>query len=257
MGFLDFDLLDLLDIILVTALLNQLYKLVQGTVAIKIFFGLAATYLFWKLVGALQMEVLSEILGQFIGVGVLAVIIVFQQEIRKFLLMIGTTNFSNKGTIFKWISKPQKAIALDIASIQKAFSSLSKTKTGALIVITRHTELGTYEETGKKINSAVGAAVLESIFFKNSPLHDGAVIIRKNEIIAASCVLPVSDIVSLPTHMGLRHRAAASITEMTDALAIIVSEETGRVAYFKKGRLKENISLEDLDQFLCRDLKNI
>jgi len=105
LGFLDFNILDLLDIILVTGLLYQLYKLVQGTVAIKIFIGLASTYLFWKLVGALQMEVLSEILGQFIGVGVLAVIIVFQQEIRKFLLMIGTTSFANKGDFFKWLAK--------------------------------------------------------------------------------------------------------------------------------------------------------
>jgi DNA integrity scanning protein DisA with diadenylate cyclase activity len=129
LGFLDFDLLDLLDIILVTALLNQLYKLVQGTVAIKIFIGLAATYLFWKLVGALQMEVLSEILGQFIGVGVLAVIIVFQQEIRKFLLMIGTTNFTSKGDFFNWIAKPQKSVSLNINALQESFSSMSKTKT--------------------------------------------------------------------------------------------------------------------------------
>tara|TARA_B100000795_G_scaffold113393_1_gene84040 strand:+ start:299 stop:1072 length:774 start_codon:yes stop_codon:yes gene_type:complete len=256
LGFLDFDLLDLLDIILVSALLYQLYKLVQGTVAIKIFIGLTSTYLFWKLVGALQMEVLTEILGQFIGVGVLAVIIVFQQEIRKFLLLIGTTSFSNKGEFFNWIAKPKKSVSLDINAIQTAFSSMSKTKTGALIIITRNTELGTYEGSGEKINSKVGAAVLESIFFKNSPLHDGAVIIRKNEVIAARCVLPVSDLVSLPTHMGLRHRSAASITEMTDALALIVSEETGRIAYFKQGRLKENISLADLETYLRRDLKN-
>jgi len=256
LGFLDFDILDLLDIILVTALLYQLYKLVNGTVAIKIFIGLATTYLFWKLVGALQMEVLSEIIGQFIGVGVLAVIIVFQQEIRKFLLMIGTTSFSNKGELFNWIVKPKKSVSLNIKEITTAFSSMSKTKTGALIIITRNTELGSYEDTGKKINAKVGAPVLESIFFKNSPLHDGAVIISKNEIIAASCILPVSDLVSLPTHMGLRHRAAASITEMTDSLALIVSEETGRIAYFKQGRLKENISIVDLETYLHRDLKN-
>lgn len=256
MGFLDFDLLDLLDILLVSALLYQLYKLVRGTVAIKIFIGLASTYLFWKLVGALQMEVLSEILGQFIGVGVLAVIIVFQQEIRKFLLLIGTTSFSNKNDFFNLITKPKKGLALNINEIQTAFKSLSKTKTGALLIITRNTELGTYEDTGKRVDAKVGAPVLESIFFKNSPLHDGAVIITKNKIVAASCVLPVSDSVNLPTHMGLRHRSAASITEMTDALALIVSEETGKIAYFKQGRLKENISLSTLEEYLKRDLKN-
>lgn len=257
MGFLDFNLLDLLDIFLVSTLLYQLFKLVRGTVAIKIFIGLALTYLFWKLVGALQMEVLSEILGQFIGVGVLAVIIVFQQEIRKFLLLIGTSSFTNKSEIFNFLPKPKSTTALDTKAIKKAFESMSDTKTGALLVITRNTELGSYEETGKLIDAKVSAAVLESIFYKNSPLHDGAVIITRNKIIAASCVLPVSEIIKLPAHMGLRHRAAASISEMTDALAIIVSEETGKITYFKQGRLKENISLEKLEEFLIRDLKNI
>ncbi|MDA8945841.1 TIGR00159 family protein, partial [Flavobacteriales bacterium] len=145
MGFLDFNLLDLLDIFLVSTLLYQLFKLVRGTVAIKIFIGLALTYLFWKLVGALQMEVLSEILGQFIGVGVLAVIIVFQQEIRKFLLLIGTSSFTNKSEIFNFLPKPKSTTALNTKAIKKAFESMSDTKTGALLVITRNTELGSYE----------------------------------------------------------------------------------------------------------------
>ena len=140
MGFLDLDIFDFLDIILVTVLLFQLYKLVKGTVAIKIFIGLASTYLFWKLVGALQMELLSEILGQFIGVGVLAIIIVFQQEIRKFLLMIGTTSFQNQQDFFKSIIKPKETISLNIKDIVLACISMSKTKTGALIIITRITE---------------------------------------------------------------------------------------------------------------------
>ena len=256
MGFLDLDILDLLDILLVTALLYQLYKLVKGTVAIKIFIGLAATYLFWKLVGALQMELLSEILGQFIGVGVLAVIIVFQQEIRKFLLMIGNTSFANRQEFFKGIMKPKKNINLNIDALIQACYSMSQSKTGALIIITRNTELGSFESTGEQINATLSKSLLESVFYKNSPLHDGAMIIRKNLIIAARCVLPVSDLISLPIHMGLRHRAAASLTEMTDSLAIIVSEETGRIAYFKQGRLTEKVSLDNLDKFLRRDLKN-
>lgn len=257
MGFLDLDIFDLLDVLLVTALLYQLYKLVKGTVAIKIFIGLAATYLFWKLVGAFQMELLSEILGQFIGVGVLAVIIVFQQEIRKFLLLIGNTSFSNRQEFFKGLVKPEKKIELNVEALKQACSNMSKTNTGALIIITRNTELGSFERTGELINAKVSTSLLESIFFKNSPLHDGGLIINKNTIIAARCVLPVSDLVNLPVHMGLRHRAAASLTEMTDALAITVSEETGKISYFKQGRLKENIQLEELDAYLKRDLKNL
>ncbi len=256
MGFLDLDIFDFLDIILVTVLLYQLYKLVKGTVAIKIFIGLASTYLFWKLVGALQMELLSEILGQFIGVGVLAIIIVFQQEIRKFLLMIGTTSFQNQQDFFKSIIKPKERISLNIKDLVLACISMSKTKTGALIIITRTTELGSFEQTGEKINAPISKGLLESIFFKNSPLHDGALIISKNRIVAARCILPISDQVKLPVYMGLRHRAAASLTEMTDALAIIVSEETGKISYLKQGRLKENLDSQDIESFLKRDMKN-
>ena len=256
MGFIDLDIFDFLDILLVGARLYQLYKLVEGTIAIKIFIGLASTYLFWKLVGALQMELLSEILGQFIGVGVLAIIIVFQQEIRKFLLMIGTTSFENQKFFFKNIIKPQKLISLNFKELSMACSTMMKSKTGALIIITRNTELGSFEQTGEKINAQLSKGLIESIFFKNSPLHDGAVIISRNTIIAARCVLPVSELISLPVHMGLRHRAAASLTELTDAIAITVSEETGKMSYFKQGRLKENLTTDSLEEFLKRDLKN-
>jgi DNA integrity scanning protein DisA with diadenylate cyclase activity len=133
---------------------------------------------------------------------------------------------------------------------------MAQTKTGALIIITRNTELGTFERTGESINAQVSKGLVESIFYKNSPLHDGAVIISRNMIVAARCVLPVSDSINLPVYMGLRHRAAASLTEMTDALALTVSEETGRIAYLKQGRLKENVNLDDLEKFLKRDLKN-
>ena len=201
------------------------------------------------------MELLSEILGQFIGVGVLAIIIVFQQEIRKFLLMIGTTSFQNQQNFLKSLIKSKKEISLNIKEISNACISMSKSKTGALIIITRNTELGSFEQTGEKINAPVNKGLLESIFFKNSPLHDGALIISKNKIVAARCILPISDQVKLPVYMGLRHRAAASLTEMTDALAIIVSEETGKISYLKQGRLKENIDNQAIEDFLKRDLK--
>jgi len=236
LGFLDFDLLDLLDIILVTALLNQLYKLVQGTVAIKIFIGLAATYLFWKLVGALQMEVLSEILGQFIGVGVLAVIIVFQQEIRKFLLMLGTTNFTSKRNFLKQLKflNPETKIETDVDTLVNACETMGRSKTGALIVLERGQSLDFVKVTGDKMNIEINQPILESIFFKNSPLHDGAAIINNNTVVATRVVLPLSN-KDLPSRFGLRHRAAVGITEKTDALCLVVSEETGKISYIKDG----------------------
>ena len=133
---------------------------------------------------------------------------------------------------------------------------MASTKTGALIILERNNNLDFLIDTGDQMNIEVPQPILESIFFKNSPLHDGAAIISKNMIVAARCVLPVSDQVNLPIHMGLRHRAAASLTEMTDALAITVSEETGKISYLKQGRLNENINSDDLKKFLKRDLKN-
>jgi DNA integrity scanning protein DisA with diadenylate cyclase activity len=133
---------------------------------------------------------------------------------------------------------------------------MAAVKTGAIIVITRNTELASYARTGEAINAKVSTILLESIFYKNSPLHDGAVIINRDVITAARCVLQITDTINVPIHMGLRHRAAASITEMTDALTIVVSEQTGRISYFKQGRLSENISAQKLSDFLIRDLKN-
>lgn len=252
--FITFRWLDLVDILLVAIIMFQLYKLVKGTVAIKIFLGILAIYLFWKIVEALQMKLLSEILGQFIGVGVLALIIVFQQEIRRFLLLIGNNSFfsgNKKGMFFKLLkSNETDKEKLNINQIIKATKSLASTKTGALIIIDSHSELKYYASSGEKINATVSAAMLESIFFKNSPLHDGGVIIENNKIIAARCILPVSENQEFPAHFGLRHRAAAGITETSRSLAIIISEETGKVSLAKEGKIDYNISAEELSELL-------
>lgn len=252
--FITFRWLDLIDILLVAIIMFQLYKLVKGTVAIRIFLGILAIYLFWKIVEALQMELLSEILGQFIGVGVLALIIVFQQEIRRFLLLIGNNSFFSSGKSGKFFSllklKENKRETLNFKQVVKAVSALSKTKTGALIIIDSHSELKYYASSGEKINATVSAAMLESIFFKNSPLHDGGVIIENNTIIAARCILPVSENQEFPSHFGLRHRAAAGITETSRSIAIIVSEETGKISLAKEGRITYNIAIEELTEAL-------
>jgi diadenylate cyclase len=252
--FITFRWLDVIDILLVAIIMFQLYKLVKGTVAIKIFLGILAIYLFWKIVEALQMELLSEILGQFIGVGVLALIIVFQQEIRRFLLLIGNNSFfsgKRRSRLFRIISPNESnKTTLEVDQIISASKNLSRTKTGALIIIDIKSELRYYSTTGEKINATLSAAILESIFFKNSPLHDGGVIIENNKIIAARCILPVSENQEFPAHFGLRHRAAAGITETSRSIAIIISEETGKISVAKEGRISYNTSIEELKSWL-------
>ena len=255
MGFLEFNILDILDILLVAFLLFQLYKLIKGTVAIRIFIGIAAIYLMWKLVEALQMELLGEILGQFIGVGVLAVIIVFQQELRRFLLMIGNTKFFSKDGVlkFNWINEENVA-EVKISEIVKACEEMAKTKTGAIIVITRENGLPNYIDTGEIINAKTSNLFLQSIFFKNSPLHDGAVIITGETIKAARCVLPATENDSFPSNLGMRHRAAVGITENTDSIAIVVSEEKGKISVAHNGKLEISLSAKQLKEFLQKKL---
>lgn len=175
--FIPFSFLDVLDILLVAILLYYIYKLLKGTVAINIFIGIALIFIIWKITQALKMEMLSSILGYLLSGGVIALMIVFQQEIRKFLLMIGTTNFSNKRSLLKQLKFLQSEISPEIntESILKACTNLSKTKTGALIVIERTNSLDFLINTGDTINALINNVIIESIFFKNSPLHDGAI----------------------------------------------------------------------------------
>ncbi len=232
MSFIEFRILDAVDILLVAFMLYQLYRLIKGTVAINIFIGVAAIYIIWKLVEALQMELLSEILGKFIGVGVIALVIVFQQEIRKFLLLLGSTNFTRRRKFLrqlKWL-RDDKDHSVNVTGIVEACRHMSSVKTGALIIVERKSRLGSYIDTGTYINGKVSSRLLESIFNKHSPLHDGAVIISGEKLVAAGCILPLTEKTSIPSRFGLRHRAALGIAEKTDALSIIVSEETGGIS---------------------------
>ena len=252
MEFLNIGFIELIDIALVAVLIYQLYKLVRGTVAINIFIGLAAIYLLWKIVDAFNFQLLSEILGQFIGVGVIILVIVFQQELRKFLMFIGKGKvIKNKG-FFKFNFSIQQDNHLNTSAIAKACEDMAKTKTGAIMVITQIDDLAVFSETGVAMNAAISIPMIESIFYKNSPLHDGAVIIRDNKIISARCVLPVSNSDDFPGHLGMRHRAAVGITEESDAVTVIVSEETGGISYVKDGELFTKRTAEQLEQFLNR-----
>jgi uncharacterized protein (TIGR00159 family) len=202
------------------------------------------------------MEMLSGILGYLLSGGVIALIIVFQQEIRKFLLMIGTTNFSAKRGFLNQLKFLRTEInsETDIETILKACTSMSKTRTGALLVIEKTNNLDFLINTGDKMNALVNEAILESIFYKNSPLHDGATVIRDNVIIATRVVLPVSTSTKIPARFGLRHRAAIGVTEKTDAICLLVSEETGEISYINNGEFVLYKTPEDLFLKLQKDL---
>lgn len=230
--------------------------LIRGTIAINIFIVIAAVYLIWLVVKALNMQLLSTILGQFMGVGMIALIIVFQQEIRRFLLMIGSKYKFDKHFSFDKMMNNQAEFSTKthIDEITKAVENLSKGLTGALILITRKSELMNIVNTGDLINANIFSRLIENLFFKNSPLHDGAIIITGHKIVAARCILPVSEKTDLPPEYGLRHRAALGITEITDALVIIVSEETGKISFVKEGMIKENIDVFKLKDILISEL---
>jgi len=254
-AFINIRLLDIFDIILVAVLLYQLYMLIRGTVAYSITLGIAAIYIFWWAVRAMQMELLSTILGSVLGVGVIALIIVFQQEIRRFLIFIGSRYMDgNRISVEKILnirfeSKPQ----VKIRSIMKAVMQFSLEKTGALIVIGRQSNLDMYAETGDVLNAETSSRLFVSIFNKTSPLHDGAVIVEDDKVKAARVILPVTDNMDLPPEYGLRHRAGLGISEVTDSLVIIVSEETGQISMAENGILQKNIPARILRQKLEED----
>ncbi|WP_299669877.1 diadenylate cyclase CdaA [uncultured Polaribacter sp.] len=254
--FIEFSLLDILDILLVAILLYYIYKLLKGTVAINIVIGIAFIFFIWKITQALKMEMLSGILGYLLSGGVIALIIVFQQEIRKFLLMIGTTNFTNKRSFLKQLKFLQTEISseIDTETILEACRKMSKTKTGALIVIERTNNLDFLISNGDTMNAQINEAILQSIFYKNSPLHDGALIIRDNYIVATRVVLPISDSTKIPARFGLRHRAAIGVSEKTDAVCLLVSEETGEISYIKDGGFELYQDFEELNEKLRKDL---
>ncbi|MDD3741817.1 MAG: diadenylate cyclase CdaA [Bacteroidales bacterium] len=237
-AFINIRLLDVLDIILVAFLLYQLYILIKGTAALRIFIGIFLIYLTWLLVKAMKMELISTIMGQIMGVGVIALIVVFQQEIRQFLLLIGN-KYIKRGK-FNIIQNSRLQSGYSSANIERicqAAIEMASTKTGALIVISRDASLKTFAEQGEIINSDISVQLLKAIFYKDAPLHDGAVLIENNKIYAAKCVLPLSAAPELPKEFGLRHRSALGMTEITDTIVIIVSEQTGKISVAKMGKI--------------------
>jgi len=237
---------DIIDIVLVATVLFQLYRLIRGTAAISIFLGIFFIYIFWIIVKALNMELISALLGQVIGVGVIAIIIVFQQEVRRFLLVLGNKYITRSrfsfGRLFSLVAEEQRS-PREAEEIVRACESLSAQNTGALIVIGRKSSL----------RARISAELLETIFFKNTPLHDGAVLIEGGLILAARCPLPTTEQVTLPPRFGMRHRAAIGMSEHSDSLIVVISEETGFISVVDNGEIRENITPNDLRNILLME----
>lgn len=252
--FFEFGIKDFIDILLVALLLYYFYKLMKASGSLNVFTGILVFILIWLVVSkVLDMRLLGSILDQLAKVGVLAVVVIFQDEIRRFLYTLGTHR--QVSSIIRFFSRKKggKAHNEDIMPIVMACISMAKQKTGALIVVERGFPLDEVLRTGERFEADVNQRLIENIFFKNSPMHDGAMVIRKNKIVGAGCILPVSHNLNIPKELGLRHRAALGISQETNALAIIVSEETGSISVAHRGTFRLHLNAEELESILVNE----
>lgn len=250
LDFIKIGFIDILDIFLVGLLIYQAYKLIKGTAAMNIFTGVLVFYFIWIIVKALHMDLLGEIMGQIIGVGGIALVILFQHEIRRFLLRIGTRYIDSRKQmrlVRAFMGKQNRAISLEtLEEITLACKRMAETKTGALIVLAHSSALEVVAETGDRIDALVNRRLIETIFFKNTPLHDGAMLIFGEKIVAARCTLPITENPSISAHYGMRHRAALGVTEQSDASVIVVSEQRGEISFVTNGEIKSMSSINEL-----------
>ncbi|WP_418983557.1 diadenylate cyclase CdaA [Alistipes sp.] len=252
MGFVPFTFVDLIDIILVAVIMFWIYRMTKGTNAPYILSGIIAVYLLWVVVRTMNMELLSTILGQLISVGAIALIIVFQPELRRFLQMIGMRQ-KNFNFITRFFSTGEDRVQTNVMPIVTACREMAETKTGALIVIGQQSDLTLIAEGGIALDARISTPLLKNIFFKNAPLHDGAALIEGDRIVAAKCILPVTQS-AVPKSYGTRHRAAIGMSEISDAIIVVVSEETGHISVAQGGQLNKDIDPVRLQQILQRYL---
>ena len=253
----EFGIKDIIDIVLVALMLYYIYRLMKESRSLNVFIGIMVFIVVWLLVSQiLEMKLLGSIMDKLVSVGVIALIILFQDEIRKFLYNLGANQ--RMRSLMRFFSfggeKKDKTDKESIMPIVMACMSMGKQKVGALIVMERSAPLDDIVETGDVIDAAINQRLIENIFFKNSPLHDGAMIISDKRIRAAGCILPVSHSVHIPKELGLRHLAALGISQESDAIAIIVSEETGRISVAIKGEYKLRLSAEQLESILTHEM---
>lgn len=255
MGFIPITFIDIIDIFLVASLLYGLYRAMRGTSATYIMVGIFLIYLLWILVRTFNLVLFSTILSQIISVGVIAILIIFQPEIRHFLQAIGRQrgNLEFLTRIFNFRHRKEQD-ELDLQPIVTACQEMGEEKVGALIIITQSSDLSVIVESGIAIDAKVSAPLLENIFFKNAPLHDGAVVIKGDRVVAAKCVLPSTQ-QEVPKSYGMRHRAALGMSEVSDAIIIAVSEETGRISLAHDSEIKRNIDPKQLTQSIRKMMR--
>jgi len=245
----------IIDVALVSYLLYRIYKLAKGTAAIKIFFGLSAILIIHLIVSEIGLKYISQLIGGFVAAGFIVIVILFQQEIRKYLSQIGKGKVIKNQKLLKFFNTENDK-NLNIDAIVKSCITFQKSKTGAIIVLTLTDDLNYITESAVQIDSEITFPLLESIFYKNSPLHDGAVVIRNNRIVAARCILPVSNDDDFPGELGMRHRAAVGMSEHSDAITLIVSEENGKISSTFDGNIKIDLSEKQLKNYLIEKLHN-
>lgn len=255
----EFGIKDIIDIVLVALMLYYIYRLMRESRSVNVFNGIMVFVVVWLFVSqVLEMRLLGTILDKLVSVGVLAIIIIFQEDIRKFLFNIGGHQrmkaLRRLFTSSKQKDKDSKEVKQMIMPLVMASMNMSRQKVGALIVLERSATLDDIVATGERIDANINQRLVENIFFKNSPLHDGAMIISDKRIKAAGCILPVSHDLSIPKELGLRHRAAMGISQESDAVAIVVSEETGSISVAIKGRFRLRLSAEELESILTAEL---
>jgi len=255
-----FTLVNIIDILLVAGIVHQLYRLLKGSLAFNMLIGLITIYIFWLIVRYFRMPLLEWTLGEFTKVGFIAILIVFQQEIRKFLLIVGKRSFlAEKKSLYRflpWNWKIEKTFHTNFEEIVDACEYLAHTRQGAIIVFPKTSEMKFIGTSGEQLDSHITRRLLISIFNKFSPLHDGAVIIANSKIKAANVVLPVSDNPEIQNKYGLRHLSAIGITEQTDAIVLVISEEKGSVAVVKEGKMIENMNRQQIIYFLNKEFEN-
>jgi uncharacterized protein (TIGR00159 family) len=252
--FIEWSIKDIIDILLVAYLLYQTYRLMRESGSLSIFTGILVFIALWLVVSqVLEMKLLGSIFDKLVSVGVLALIILFQDEIRRFLVTLGSHKYL--GSFFRTLTgtKTEPVQRADILPIVMACMSMSKGKVGALIVMERTVPLTDTIKSGDVIDANINQRLIENIFFKNSPMHDGAMVISHKRIVAAGCILPVSHDLNIPKELGLRHRAGKGISEETDAIAIIVSEETGSISAAINGQFRLHLSAEELERILTEE----
>ncbi|MFK8054732.1 MAG: diadenylate cyclase CdaA [Saprospiraceae bacterium] len=254
-GFLPVSVWDILDVLIVSYLLYQLYTLVRGSIAFNIFIGVITLYALYFIVGVLGMEMLRAILGQFVSVGVIIIIIIFQPEIRRFLVLLGNTTLRQRSNVLHRLLRfgdSEKGAEMrsqgEQIELKKAILSMSKSMTGALIVISKNAATEPIGTSGTRLDAEVSDELLRTIFDKSTPLHDGAVLIESGKIVKAGCILPVTERNDMPQSVGLRHRAAVGLSERSKAIAFLVSEETGFISVAKGGKLVRRLNVSKLEE---------